>query len=242
MAGAAMRRKLAACTFVAIVATACESVVGDFSQYRAMPEACSPTSPSGGAPEFLNCQPGERCEWNGSVFACSTGTGSGARGATCSTSSSCARGLSCLFGHCYAYCESGGAACDTGYVCRATGTSSGTHTYGGCTPANCNPFDPTDATGPYVPCESGVKCHFADSISVRCGIVGTLMEAEKCNSSAECGPGLFCIFWKDTGGKCVLPCRTAMGNADCPKLTKICTRLDSGGVFDGVDYGYCDPP
>lgn len=237
-----MRRMLAVCTIVALGAAACESVVGDFSQYRAMPAGCSPTKPTGGAPEFLSCKSGERCEWNGSLFACATGRGSGTRGAACSASSSCAQGLSCLFDHCRAYCESGVASCNSGEVCRETGTSSGTHTYGGCLPANCNPFDPTDGTGDYAPCQPGVECHFADSVSVQCGIGGTTMEGAKCSASAECGPELFCIFWKDTGGKCVWPCRTALGDSDCTSRSKTCSATSSGFAIDGVDYGYCDPP
>ncbi len=233
-----MRGWLALAAAIGTTTIACESVVGDFTQYKALPKDCNPTKATNGAPEFLDCMSSQKCTRMSMGFQCSSGVGSTQRGGTCAQDRECATGLNCVFGHCYAYCEQTG--CNDNEVCRPSDATAGGHALGACTPANCNPFNPTDSTAPYVPCSAGIPCHFVDSTFVQCNVVGSKLAEGSCGRSADCGTGLFCIFF-DSNGLCKYPCRTSLGNADCAtKPKKTCSMTKNGFIVDGVDYGYCN--
>lgn len=115
----------------------------------------------------------------------------------------------------------------------------GTQEYGYGKPPNCNPYSPQGASPPLRNCPNGVECHFVNSDTLACRSGGKVNEGCTCKFSADCGAGLFCIYYNN-GGVCKVPCRVGNASSDCVAQGKTtCNKLSSPFVIDGIEYGTC---
>jgi hypothetical protein len=116
--------------------------------------------------------------------------------------------------------------------------------YGSCQDHDCDPFNPTSSDNGFHPCQSGTECHFINGSLIDCRTAGSNTEEATCNYSYDCGPHLYCIYYKQsngtTQGYCKVPCRTAQGSSDCVAVgKKTCSPLGTPFILDGVQYGTC---
>lgn len=203
-------------------------------------ETCQGTPPSNacGLVPQCGCADTETCDiadLSGNV-AC-VAFGKAPLGSPCTTTSGCAKGLSCIFGTCHPFCETAGAVCPGG-SCLQLQSSQGDDipNYKMCT-VQCDLRDAT-ACGGMTAAGTGV-CSLDGSGGTDCRAGGNLTEKQTCSESALCGPGLACISYKqgtDTRSECLRWCH--VGTKDCGGTTT-CQGFSTKLMVDGVEIGVC---
>lgn len=213
---------------------------------------CAPPAPPCEPVTSNLCAGSERCDLVDDDYGICRPQGSGALGDYCTGANIldfCARGAWCVgnadYGsYCSQTCRVGGNDCALGKCQAFTGAPSpkiGTQAYGYCPPPNCDPFKPQGASLPLRNCPNGTECHFVTSSQTACRSGGGVAGGGSCKYSADCGAGLFCIYYNSqTTGLCKVPCRVTSGSADCvSRGLKTCDKLSTPFVIDGVEYGTC---
>jgi hypothetical protein len=161
--------------------------------------------------------------------------GNALAGHGCTTTASCAPGLTCFNGACRPYCtNTGDAGCDEklpeGGTCVAiVGEDGGPlPNYDVCT-FRCQLQDPK-ACGPTGDLNSG--CVY-DNGGTDCEGVGISTIGESCTYLNDCLPGLVCV------GECLPWCRVGHTPSDCGD-GEACQGFGSPALTaNGVEYGYC---
>ncbi|MBK6460223.1 MAG: hypothetical protein IPF92_04335 [Myxococcales bacterium] len=137
------------------------------------------------------------------------GAGSAAAGRACTTTSGCARGLTCWNGACRPFCSRGTPTCGPGTLCFAPQDA------GGVTTPNLDvcsvQCDPSRASAV---CGTNACVWFASAGVADCRPPGTRPEYGACTSTADCRQGLVCINDPIFGPECQRWCRVG-SNADC---------------------------
>ncbi len=193
---------------------------------------CAKTAPSNvcGVSPQCGCATNETCDVTNMTTGASAcvKAGSGAAGASCTSSSGCLPGLTCASGVCHAYCGAGGS-CTGGASCLSYNNASGKAipNYDVCS-VSCDLMNPKAACG-----SNG--CGNVSGSITNCQKAGTGLSDDSCNSAADCSPGMLCI---DDGYDTVCEKWCRIGKGDCP-LGFSCTALASPPVIGGVTYGFC---
>src|SRR5262249_47081936 len=114
--------------------------------------------------------------------------GGGPVSSTCTTTSQCARGLTCVRGACRPFCSAPGTACNGASVCRqeVDGTGSPVPNQNVCM-LNCDLHAPSDA------CGSNTCIWDPKRKSTDCDIPGTKTIYQDCSRYNDCRPGLACV-------------------------------------------------
>lgn len=202
--------------------------------------ACETTPPSNvcGLVSQCGCESSQTCDiadFSGNVRC--VAFGKAAAGSPCTTTSGCARGLTCVFGTCHAFCDVDGDPCANG-SCMALSLSDDTPipNYEVCSHP-CDLRDPM-ACGGATPAGTGV-CSTDGMGSTDCVAGGNLTEKEPCSAGGECGPALVCItltIGNETTSECRRWCR--VGEGDCGGAS-VCQGFSTKEIIDGVEYGIC---
>lgn len=158
-------------------------------------------------------------------------------GLPCTTTSGCAKGLTCVFGTCHAFCKVGGDSCANG-SCVALSASDDVPipNFEVCT-KRCDLRDPS-ACGGVTPAGTGV-CSIDGAGSTDCVAGGNLTEKQPCSETESCGPTLVCITLKqgnETTSECRRWCR--VGTNDCGG-TSVCQGFSTKEMVDGIEFGIC---
>lgn len=203
---------------------------------------CVRTAPSNkcGVLPQCGCTATETCDvvdGSGNV-ACVT-AGKAAQGTPCTSTSGCAKGLTCVFGTCHAFCDKPDSAC----TLPGTGSCIAVKGQGGAAVPNydvclvsCDPRDPM-ACGGTTAAGTGV-CFVDDKGTTDCQKGGTRTENQTCSPTDDCGPALVCVDITQGGAKsslCKRWCR--VGTADCGGST--CGSFSTKVMVNGVEYGVC---
>lgn len=156
-------------------------------------------------------------------------------GHPCEATASCARGLTCLFGICHAFCSDPSSAC----TAPRTGSCAQIKTTEGADVPNlticriaCDLHDPMSCGGT-TNAGTGV-CRVDANGETECQAGGSRTEGETCTPEDDCGPGLACTN-STAGSTCKRWCR--VGQNDCG--TKKCTGFKNEVNVRGVVYGAC---
>ena len=184
------------------------------------------------------CTLAETCEvtdGSGSV-GCVT-AGLAAMGAACVATSGCARGLTCMFGTCHAYCDTPGSACPT----AGTGGCQQVEDAKGMAIPNldvcrvaCDLRD-ASACGPSGSAGTGV-CTVDGAGSTDCVQGGTRTAGQPCTPADDCGPSLVCSGTAAAGNTCKRWCR--MATSDCGGAVA-CKGFRTKVTVGAVEYGVC---
>ncbi|HRG99547.1 MAG TPA: hypothetical protein PLR99_25040 [Polyangiaceae bacterium] len=137
------------------------------------------------------------------------GAGSVAAGRACTTTSNCARGLTCWNGACRPFCSRGTPTCGAGTLCFAPQDAAGATTpnLDVCSVA-CDPSRASAA------CGTNACVWFSSAGVADCRPPGTRPEYGTCTSTADCRQGLVCVNDPIFGPECERWCRVG-SNADC---------------------------
>jgi hypothetical protein len=192
---------------------------------------CAREGPNAACALFAQCgcEPGQTCDVKdnaGNTQCLSAGTR--AMGEVCTATTSCARGLTCVFGTCHAFCPEADAACTTPRTDRCIQVNAGGGPIPGykvCTVA-CDLDDPGST------CGGGAACFVDDKGMTDCQTGGQAAENEACPSGNDCAPGLVCI---NPGPICKRWCR--VGTDTCPGGA--CRSFATKVVVRGVEFGAC---
>ncbi len=156
-------------------------------------------------------------------------------GQSCKDLGECAKGLTCVFGACQAFCASpsdcpkAGSAClPVLYYDSTTKTTKAIPGFTDCA-APCDPLAPSKV------CGAGPNCLFADATHTTCAGGGTGVGASACSSTNpfSCAPGYLCL----STNECRRWCRIGF-SGDCPS-GKTCGALTDHPKLSGVEYGVC---
>ncbi len=161
-------------------------------------------------------------------------------GKPCASTSSCARGLTCVFGTCHAFCNDTSKACTT----AGTGACLNVQNMGGTAVPNfdvclvkCDLRD-ANACGGTTTAGTGA-CVVDDKGNTDCeSTTGTKTESQTCTGN-DCGPGLVCVS-VTSGGTTTSSCKKwcQVGTADCG-AGKTCGGFGTKVIVDGKEYGAC---
>jgi hypothetical protein len=159
-------------------------------------------------------------------------------GQPCAKTTSCARGLTCIFGTCHAFCDNAGSACALPgtYGCEQIKTTSGTDVpnLSICRVA-CSPNDPATCGGKT---SEGIGVCYADGKGgTDCQSGTSKVEGDACSPKDACGPGLVCTTVKTTSkSTCKKWCR--VGQTDCG-AGNTCNGFNPAVKVGDVVYGAC---
>lgn len=213
---------------------------GDAGQTPDAPDTCKKTAPSNacGLVPQCGCTLAETCEvFDGSGGVQCVTAGLAAMGSACVATSGCARGLTCMYGTCHAYCDNPGSACT---VAKTGGCEQVKNTAGAAIPnlsvcrVACELRDLT-ACGPSGTAGTGV-CMVDAAGNTDCAKGGTRAVAQTCTPTDECGPSLVCAGTAAAGNTCKKWCR--VGTADCGG-TVACNGFQTKIMVGTVEYGGC---
>ncbi|HSO35265.1 MAG TPA: hypothetical protein VLT33_22205 [Labilithrix sp.] len=214
--------------------------VTDASAEADAPDTCKRTGPSnkcGLAPQ-CGCTLAETCEvqdGTGNVDCVTAGLA--AMGAACVNTSGCARGLTCMYGTCHAYCDNPGSACKLPKTggCEQVKNSGGTAVpnLSICRVA-CELRDVT-ACGASGSAGTGV-CQVDSAGNTDCVKGGTRAVGQVCTPTDDCGPGLVCAGNATSGNTCRKWCR--VGTNDCGGAVA-CTSFTTKVMVGAVEYAGC---
>lgn len=203
--------------------------------------ACKKAPPSnacGVAPQ-CGCGANETCDVpDASGQAVCVAAGSVAMGQPCTRTSSCAQGLTCIFGTCHAFCDNPGRACALPgtYGCEQIKTTEGDDVpnLSICRTA-CAPHEPSSCGGKTT---EGVGVCYADGKGgTDCQSGSAKIEGDECSPKDACGPGLVCTTVKTTSkSTCKKWCR--VGQADCG-AGNTCNGFNPEVKVGAVVYGAC---
>lgn len=192
---------------------------GDAGADTAPPDTCKRTAPSNacGLVDQCGCTLAQTCDIadGAGAVACVT-AGLAAMGAACVNTSGCARGLTCVFGTCHAFCGNAGSACTLAGTggCEQVKDSTGASLPNfqvcrvSCDLRNVSGCGTSGAAG------TGV-CMVDDLGNTDCiGVDGTVRTAgQTCSDTQECGPGTVCASTGSSGNTCHKWCK--VGSTDC---------------------------
>lgn len=205
------------------------------------PDTCKRTAPSnkcGLAPQ-CGCTLAETCEVSDGAGAVECViAGLAPMGSACVNTSGCARGLTCMYGTCHAYCGNPGSAC----TIAKTGGCEQVKDSGGLAVPNlsvcrvaCELRDVT-ACGTTSSAGTGV-CQVDEAGNTDCAKGGTQAVGQTCGTpTTACGPGLVCAGNTTTGNSCRKWCRVGM--TDCGGSVA-CTSFTTKILVNGVEYAGC---
>lgn len=202
--------------------------------------ACAKAPPSnacGVAPQ-CGCAANETCD----VTNTTTGAvscvlaGGGPQGSVCTTSSQCAKGLTCQFGACRPYCAAPGTTCTaagTGVCFSPANAANATTPNLNVCAITCDPKNPSGA------CASNACLWFSADKQSDCNTPGPKTAYQACSSLADCAAGLACAFDPLSLGNACLPWCRLSGN-DCG-LFASCDDVYGANapVVGGQKYGLC---
>lgn len=203
-------------------------------------DTCNRTGPSnkcGLAPQ-CGCTLAETCEvqdGTGNVDCVTAGLA--AMGSACVNTSGCARGLTCMYGTCHAYCDKPGSAC----TAPKTGGCEQVKGSGGTTIPNLNvcrvacELRDVTACGPSSSAGTGV-CQVDSAGNTDCAKGGTRTVGQVCTPTDDCGPGLVCAGNATNGNTCRKWCR--VGTTDCGGAVA-CTGFTTKVMVGTVEYAGC---
>ena len=200
---------------------------------------CVTTAPSnacGLAPQ-CGCAANETCD----ITTKSSGAvscvlaGGGPLASLCTTTSQCAKGLTCAYGACRPYCATAGAACS------GAGVGMCTELYdppGALVPNGKVCTITCDLRSPSSVCGSN-NCIWDGSVKTSdCDKAGTKTLYQPCSSYNECAQGLACVEHPAFGPECEKWCR--IGQNDCG-LFEVCADVYGLGAptSGGAKLGHC---
>ncbi|MBK9037334.1 MAG: hypothetical protein IPL61_39850 [Myxococcales bacterium] len=177
--------------------------------------------------------------------ACRVDMFGGTEGTTCTRSSTCAAGHSCVGGRCRRFCQDDATCPGAGGLCILT-VSTGATTIPGVTmcTTDCAPTSTTNAS-----CPAGWACHVyfdqagsrylsdCDAPPASGGTVGAT-----CAGNDSCAPGLDCVTLNPGGPQCRPTCVCPGGNCAagaCAGGTGSCRGFTTPVVIGAVTYGAC---
>ena len=204
------------------------------------PDTCRRTAPSnkcGLAPQ-CGCTLAETCTVQDGVGAVECVTaGLAAMGAACVNTSGCARGLTCMYGTCHAYCANPGSAC----TAPKTGGCEQVKDNGGAAIPNLSvcrvACDLRDATGCGTTSSAGTGvCQLDAAGNTDCAKGGTRTVSQTCTPTDDCGPTLVCAGNATTGNTCRKWCRVGM--TDCGGAV-VCNAFNPKVMAGATEYGGC---
>lgn len=213
---------------------------GDAGQKPDAPDTCKRTAPSNkcGLVPQCGCTLAETCEvedGTGNV-GCVT-AGLAAMGSACVNTSGCARGLTCMYGTCHAYCDNPGSACSA----PKTGGCEQVKGSGGTVVPNLNvcrvacDLRDLSACGPSGSAGTGV-CMVDSAGHTDCAKGGTRSAGQACTPADDCGPTLVCAGTAAAGNTCKKWCR--VGTIDCGGSIA-CNGFQTKVMVGTVEYGGC---
>ncbi len=204
------------------------------------PDTCKRTAPSnkcGLAPQ-CGCTLAETCEVQDGVGAVDCVTaGLAPMGSACVNTAGCARGLTCMYGTCHAYCGNPGSAC----TAPKTGGCEQVKNTGGTAIPNLSvcriACDLRDATACGTTSSAGTGvCQVDAAGNTDCAKGGTRTVGQTCTPTDDCGPTLVCAGNVTNGNTCRKWCR--VGTADCGGAVA-CVAFAPPVVVNGVGYAGC---
>jgi hypothetical protein len=196
----------------------------------------TPSSTCGVFPQ-CGCNAGQMCnieDANGKALCSVAGTTPpyGACGPNDNGDGTCVAGTTCVNGTCMPFCG-GNGDCSNG-VCVGV-TSGGTAIPGMqvCT-LNCDPQNPSTASGSYGACGSGTRCMPSTDRNTYCEsptkAAGTQDKA--CNDDSGCAPGFTC----QGAGYCSKYCKVGV-SGQCAGTT--CYAFSPKQYAGTIQFGYC---
>ena len=183
------------------------------------------------------CTEKQTCDVTGGTGATScTPAGLAKLGSACFSTSSCERGLTCVYGACHAFCEDAGALCaaPSGGPCRQVMNASAMPipNLTICT-VDCALDDPLACGGTS---GSGTAACFVDSVGTTdCSRAGDGQVGDVCTSVSMCGAALVCVTRSGTD-RCARWCRVGV-DAACGSGT--CTGFVTKVIVNGIEFGAC---
>jgi hypothetical protein len=201
--------------------------------------ACVKISNACGVAPQCGCTSTDTCDLDSAGNAACVAAGLTAMGRACSSTTSCGRGMTCVFGTCRPFC----AVADAG--CGVQGTNVCTQVRlqdGGAIPnfkvcqVDCDLRDPNACGGTNGAGTAG--CVHDGEGRTDCETMGTVPENQACSAQARCAPGLICVYpaAQPTNLRCKKWCRVGV-NADCGGQT--CTGFTTKAMVGSVEYGSC---
>ncbi len=158
-----------------------------------------------------------------------------ALGLACATTSNCARGLSCIFNVCHAYCPTAGQSCTAANmgICFAAELAPGktTPNRNACT-IHCDPMNSALACG-----TNGCNYFSFDRVT-DCRPAGQKVQFQACTTTTDqCAAGFSCNLHPTRGKECEKWCRN---NNDCGSPTRCNDVFGADApLINGVKYGLC---
>jgi hypothetical protein len=219
-----------------------QSPTGDASAPE--PTDCKTAAPSNacGLVPQCGCGPSETCDIvdaKGTV-AC-VAFGKAPMGHPCTATPGCAKGLTCLFGTCHAFCAEPGKACGepgTGACVQVSGQGGVAIPNLAVCRVECAPHDPASCGGKT---NAGVGVCFVDSEGgTDCQEGGTRLQGQTCSPTDDCGPGLVCVKPSVGSDTCKRWCR--VGTNDCGGSTQcqsFATKVFVASSTGSTEYGVC---
>ena len=205
------------------------------------PDTCKRTAPSNkcGLVPQCGCTLAETCDVDdGSGNVSCVTAGKAPMGGACIATPGCAKGLTCVFGTCHAFCDNPGSACT---VAKTGGCIQVKNTGGTAIPnlsvcrVACDLRD-VNACGGTTAAGTGV-CMVDDTGVTDCAKGGTRTVTQACTPTDDCGPGLVCTTsGTGTAGSCKKWCR--VGTNDCGGTTA-CNGFQTKVMVGGVEHGAC---
>jgi hypothetical protein len=201
----------------------------------------TPPSKKCGLVPQCGCAATETCDvTDGAGNVACVPSGKAAQGFPCTGTQGCARGLTCVFGTCHAFCDKPGSACSlpgTGDCLQVKGQGGAAIPNFGVCLVKCDLRDPL-ACGGTTAAGTGV-CLVDDKGATDCQEGGTRTENQSCSPTDDCGPALVCVSITQSGvttSSCKKWCR--VGTADCG-AGKTCGGFSTKVLVGGVEYGAC---
>jgi hypothetical protein len=198
---------------------------------------CVPPLPGGacGLTPQCGCAAGMTCDddpsGSGLTLCVSAGTEPAYR--SCTTTSQCAVGLSCMDGACKPLCNTAADCLGAGRTCDQVRFE------GFAVPGWLVCSSACDPTNPGASCGPGVTCLPGGATSTDCvGPAGGGTGPASCGPAFPCAPGYDCVYGADAGTyDCHKWCK--VGGSDCA-AGETCGAPPTGSlVLDGTTYGVC---
>ena len=197
----------------------------------------APSNACGLAPQ-CGCAVNQTCDvTNGTSGAVSCVlAGGGTQGTYCTSTTQCAKGLTCGYNACRPYCAAAGTSCagaGLGPCAQYYDPTAGTPvTSSKVCSVTCDPRNPSAACG-------SNNCIYDETVSAPdCDKVGTVAEIGACTRYNDCKSGLGCAQHPVYGYECESWCR--IGGSDCGILAD-CIDLygAKAPTSGGVRLGHC---
>jgi hypothetical protein len=214
------------------------------AEEQASPSNCKTAAPShacGVSPQ-CGCAKTETCDVvDTKGTATCVAFGKATMGKPCTATAGCARGLSCVFGTCHAFCDKGGTQCSepgTGDCVQVTAQGGTAIPNLAVCMVQCAPHDPL-ACGGKTNAGTGV-CFVAADGSTDCQEGGSRSENQTCSPTDECGPGLVCITTTSGTGTGADACKRwcRVGTNDCGG-SAVCRAFSTKVMVGTAEYGAC---